>query len=108
MRYEDSRWNLNIHYHRVAVEAIPAGARTALDVGSGDGVLALDLADCGLTVDCKYASEQTIVVCGTRGTSFGAYLRSTDPARADPSSSPVRHDDFAGQEWQVTVTGAAA
>jgi 2-polyprenyl-3-methyl-5-hydroxy-6-metoxy-1,4-benzoquinol methylase len=44
------RWNLNIHYHRVVLEALPAGATTALDVGSGDGLLAFDLADRGLQV----------------------------------------------------------
>lgn len=36
-------WNHNIHFHRVALEAIPAGARSALDVGTGDGLLAADL-----------------------------------------------------------------
>jgi SAM-dependent methyltransferase len=37
------RWNHNIHYHRVVLEAVPAGARSALDVGTGDGLLAADL-----------------------------------------------------------------
>lgn len=37
------RWNHNIHYHSVVLGAVPAGARTALDVGSGDGLLARDL-----------------------------------------------------------------
>lgn len=44
------RWNLNIHYHRVVLDAVPAAARTALDVGSGDGLLAFDLAARGLDV----------------------------------------------------------
>ncbi|MGB3481797.1 MAG: class I SAM-dependent methyltransferase [Mycobacterium sp.] len=38
-----TRWNNNIHYHRVILEAIPAAARTALDVGTGNGLLAADL-----------------------------------------------------------------
>lgn len=46
----DRRWNLNIHYHRVVLGAIPAGARTALDAGCGDGLLSVDLADRALTV----------------------------------------------------------
>ncbi|MGW0162527.1 class I SAM-dependent methyltransferase [Mycobacterium sp. NPDC003323] len=37
------RWNHNIHYHRVILDAVPAGARTALDVGTGNGLLAADL-----------------------------------------------------------------
>ncbi|MBI9113784.1 class I SAM-dependent methyltransferase [Sanguibacter suaedae] len=37
------RWNHNIHYHRVVLDAVPPSARTALDVGTGDGLLAADL-----------------------------------------------------------------
>lgn len=44
------RWNLNIHYQRPLVELIPAGARTALDVGCGEGLLARTLAARGLDV----------------------------------------------------------
>ena len=50
MSAPDRRWNLNIHYHRVFVDAIPVGARRALDVGCGDGLLSFDLADRGLEV----------------------------------------------------------
>ncbi len=45
-----NRWNLNIHYHRVVLDAIPDGAATALDVGSGNGLLSFDLAARGLDV----------------------------------------------------------
>lgn len=44
------RWNLNIHYHRIVLDSIPDGATTALDVGSGDGLLTFDLAAKGLDV----------------------------------------------------------
>ncbi|WP_205347066.1 class I SAM-dependent methyltransferase [Pseudonocardia broussonetiae] len=37
------RWNHNTHYHRVVLDAVPHGARTALDVGTGNGLLAADL-----------------------------------------------------------------
>ena len=37
------RWNHNIHYHRRILDALPDGARTALDVGTGDGLLAMEL-----------------------------------------------------------------
>ncbi|WP_167132597.1 class I SAM-dependent methyltransferase [Paramicrobacterium chengjingii] len=36
-------WNHNIHFHRVALEAIPNSATSALDVGTGNGMLARDL-----------------------------------------------------------------
>ncbi|GAA1535443.1 2-polyprenyl-3-methyl-5-hydroxy-6-metoxy-1,4-benzoquinol methylase [Microbacterium ginsengiterrae] len=38
-----ARWNNNIHYHRRILDAVPPGARTALDVGTGNGLLAADL-----------------------------------------------------------------
>lgn len=37
------RWNHNIHYHRLVLEEVPKGARSALDVGTGNGLLAADL-----------------------------------------------------------------
>ena len=40
----DGRWNHNIHYHHLVLDAMPEDARTALDVGTGDGLLARDLA----------------------------------------------------------------
>jgi len=55
------RWNLNMHYHRWVLDAVPSGASTALDVGSGDGLLAFDLAERGLSVtaiDCDQPSVQ--------------------------------------------------
>ncbi|QPZ38951.1 class I SAM-dependent methyltransferase [Paramicrobacterium chengjingii] len=36
-------WNHNIHFHRVVLEAIPHSATSALDVGTGNGMLARDL-----------------------------------------------------------------
>ncbi|QEO10465.1 class I SAM-dependent methyltransferase [Protaetiibacter larvae] len=37
------RWNHNLHYHRVVLQAIPRDARSALDVGTGNGMLAAGL-----------------------------------------------------------------
>ncbi|RBQ16742.1 class I SAM-dependent methyltransferase [Spongiactinospora rosea] len=37
------RWNHNIHYHPQILRAVPAGARRALDVGCGEGMLARGL-----------------------------------------------------------------
>lgn len=38
-------WNVNIHYDARLSAAVPAGARSALDVGCGDGFLAARLAE---------------------------------------------------------------
>jgi 2-polyprenyl-3-methyl-5-hydroxy-6-metoxy-1,4-benzoquinol methylase len=35
------RWNHNIHYHSVVLEALPPGCERVLDVGCGEGLLAL-------------------------------------------------------------------
>ncbi|GAA1658962.1 class I SAM-dependent methyltransferase [Nonomuraea maheshkhaliensis] len=37
------RWNHNIHYHPRVLRAIPDGAKSALDVGCGEGTLAREL-----------------------------------------------------------------
>ena len=36
---DDERWNHNSHYHSVILEALPPDARSALDVGCGEGIL---------------------------------------------------------------------
>ena len=40
---QGSRWNHNIHFHPLVMNAIRPGATSALDVGTGDGELAGDL-----------------------------------------------------------------
>ncbi|NNH71418.1 class I SAM-dependent methyltransferase [Nocardia uniformis] len=45
MRKEQDRWNHNTHYYDIALDAAPSTARTALDVGTGDGLLAVRLAE---------------------------------------------------------------
>jgi 2-polyprenyl-3-methyl-5-hydroxy-6-metoxy-1,4-benzoquinol methylase len=35
-----ARWNHNIHYHRVILDAVPRGCQRALDLGCGEGLLA--------------------------------------------------------------------
>jgi len=37
------RWNHNLHYHRVILDAVPDGCRGSLDVGCGKGMLAREL-----------------------------------------------------------------
>ena len=75
---ERVQWNLNIHYHRVVLDAVPATAVNALDVGCGNGLLSFDLATAGLDVvgidpdwpsieratSNPHASEKTTFICG--------------------------------------------
>jgi SAM-dependent methyltransferase len=37
------RWNHNVHYHRLILDAVPPGCQQALDVGCGEGTLARQL-----------------------------------------------------------------
>ena len=43
MDRDPARWNHNIHYHRLVIGAVPDGARRALDVGCGEGMLVREL-----------------------------------------------------------------
>lgn len=38
-------WNSNVAHHPLVLDAVPAGCRSALDVGCGDGLLAMKLAE---------------------------------------------------------------
>jgi 2-polyprenyl-3-methyl-5-hydroxy-6-metoxy-1,4-benzoquinol methylase len=40
---EAERWNHNIHYHPLALKAVPRDAQRALDIGCGEGMLARKL-----------------------------------------------------------------
>ncbi len=43
VRDRHDRWNHNTHYYDIVLSAVPPAAQTALDVGTGDGLLAARL-----------------------------------------------------------------
>ncbi|MFE3442892.1 class I SAM-dependent methyltransferase [Nocardia sp. NPDC059180] len=60
----DPYWNHNTHYHPWLIQQVPESARTALDVGCGDGLLAGKLATrcesvLGVDVDGQIIAEAT-------------------------------------------------
>lgn len=59
-RRPEPRWNVNIHYHSYVFDALPEGARTALDVGTGDGMLATELREEGLEVTGLDSDEDVL------------------------------------------------
>lgn len=94
---------MNIHYHRVVLDSIPDGARTALDIGSGDGLLSFDLAARGLDVVGIDPDEDSIErarrdpECTERNTFVhgDVFTHPFDPASFDlvASSAMLHHVD---------------
>ncbi|MBH0022976.1 bifunctional 2-polyprenyl-6-hydroxyphenol methylase/3-demethylubiquinol 3-O-methyltransferase UbiG [Salinibacterium sp. SWN248] len=70
-----ARWNHNIHYYRRILDAVPASARNALDVGTGNGLLAAALRErvpsvTGIDIDAavlEYARAETDRVTWLQG-----------------------------------------
>ncbi|MFW7414853.1 class I SAM-dependent methyltransferase [Demequina sp. SO4-18] len=68
------RWNLNIHYQREVIEQVPETARTALDVGCGEGLFARTLAKRGLDVTGIDEDADSIRRARAQDTSRIAYV----------------------------------
>ncbi|MGW2325226.1 class I SAM-dependent methyltransferase [Streptomyces sp. NPDC001700] len=72
--------NYNDHYHPLLLKQIPAGARTALDVGCGTGRFARLLAARGLSVDGM--DPNAAVIESARATGGGPRYRQADVREA--------------------------
>lgn len=72
---DDQRWNHNVHYHQVVLDAIPFGCRSALDVGCGDGVLTRQLHRSGVP----------------QMTGIDLHRPSVDAARSHPDASGITY-----------------
>jgi 2-polyprenyl-3-methyl-5-hydroxy-6-metoxy-1,4-benzoquinol methylase len=65
------RWNHNIHYHSVLLDAMPAGCGRALDVGCGEGTLARKLRRSGAHVSAIDADAASIELARAQGPAAG-------------------------------------
>jgi len=57
---DNKRWNHSVHYWRELLNEVPEGARTALDVGCGEGFVARTLAARGLEVTGIDTDEESL------------------------------------------------
>ena len=72
-------WNHNVHYQPVILDAVPADCDAALDVGCGDGLLAVKLASRCAAVTGIDPSPQMITLARQRA------ARTDPPAPDDPA-----------------------
>jgi SAM-dependent methyltransferase len=63
-------WNHNTHYHRLVLRRVPRGCGEALDVGSGDGLLARRLAPLARHVTGLDRSAEMVVKAKTLSEGF--------------------------------------
>ena len=77
------RWNHNTHFHELVLRAVPPGARTALDVGTGNGLLARDLADAGLAVTAIDLDETVLDAARTEHADAAVHWVRGDVMTAD-------------------------
>lgn len=84
-RPDHQRWNYNIHYMRELVPTIPESARTALDVGCGEGYLARQLAARGLEVTGVDADPAAITRARAQGHTVDLLDSEDDPPAQSPS-----------------------
>ena len=80
-------WNHNTHYHGVLLDAIADGARTALDVGCGEGVLARQLRERVPQVTGIDLDEASVVTARAHGDDI-AYIH------GDAMTEPFAPESF--------------
>lgn len=83
------RWNHNIHHHRVVVEALPPGCRRVLDLGCGEGLLALELSRHADRVVGLDRDEPTLALARRH-----AAARNVDHVLGDILDHPFRPGSF--------------
>ncbi|WP_062527112.1 class I SAM-dependent methyltransferase [Demequina rhizosphaerae] len=91
-RPDHQRWNYNIHYMSPLLGSIPDAARTALDVGCGEGHLARRLAARGLEVTGLDVDPAAIARARAQGHTV-ELLTSTEEEPAESPSITYRAGD---------------
>jgi SAM-dependent methyltransferase len=127
-RERERRWNANIHYYPLLLEAIPRGARRVLDVGCGDGLLSAQLAQAGVrhvvgldldaaVLDRARARHGDRVIEWVRGDvfavpfehgSFDAVVAAATLHHVDAEEGLLRFADLVRPGGVVAVLGLAA
>ncbi|HEX6452485.1 MAG TPA: class I SAM-dependent methyltransferase [Trebonia sp.] len=82
-------WNHNVHYQPVILDAVPAGCDAALDVGCGDGLLAVKLASRCAAVTGIDPDLQMITLARQRAEALAAGISPASP----PSGAPAGPHD---------------
>lgn len=119
-------WNHNIHHHRLVLDALPTPCHRVLDVGCGEGLLALELADratsvVGLDVDapiidvarCDAAADNIDYVVGDLLTadledgSFDAVVSIATLHHLDAVAALARMGELVRPGGVVVVVGLA-
>src|SRR4051794_40638635 len=73
-RAPGDRWNHNLHYHPVILDAVPDGCDRALDVGCGEGMLSRELAQMAHHVTAIDLDPPSIELARTSGGGDIEYL----------------------------------
>ena len=94
---QGARWNHNIHYHPVIVEAVGAGCSNVLDVGCGEGTLARELR----------ASVEHVVAIDTDTPSIDAARRHAAGANVEYVLGDVLRHPFERESFDAVVSVAA-
>jgi SAM-dependent methyltransferase len=120
------RWNHNIHYYPLVLDAVPAGCRRALDVGCGEGMLARQLAGRVPEVVGIDADAPSIALARSQGPAgrveyvLGDFLGHPFPAASfgliscvaalhhmDPAAALTRMADLLAPGGTLVVSGLA-
>ncbi|WP_062389121.1 class I SAM-dependent methyltransferase [Demequina iriomotensis] len=103
-RPDHQRWNYNIHYMQPLVANLPETARTALDVGCGEGYLARRLAARGLEVTAIDVDPAAIA----RARAQGCTVELLDSTEQSPSITYLAGDALEEELGTYDVVTASA
>ncbi|WP_062465336.1 class I SAM-dependent methyltransferase [Demequina soli] len=107
-RPDHQRWNYNIHYMAPLLGTLPEGARTAVDVGCGEGYLARRLASRGLAVTAIDSDPAAIARARAQGHTVDLLDSPTDAPVASSSITYLVGDGMTEPAGTFDVVTASA